>query len=316
MAMQVALYDKILVPLLALFTEADLKCHVHLERLICAAPQVVTINVVFALQQFLTLRLYSQSTIDVASIAAVHLLNLIHSANAVSAHPAASRIFHNDVINSQDFNLQQDWLRGSMHAMQSLHSAAHPVHGVFSFSHFPFLYGPAAKARLLRFQVTHDTLQSLNSGPSAMPLISMQLGGGVGSTPMLGSLLALSLPSLLGGGGPAGRRGPFMGSSLGVAAPGQHLLLHVRRGPDLLQDALTQIRAAMHIDQSQEQSSALRRPLRVRPESSLHAVFSFWTLWKRIEAGVDFWGTFQHVHQLRYFVCTSTVRMSCACDKF
>lgn len=151
-----------------------------------------------------------------------------------------------------------------MHAPQSLHGAVHPIHGVFSFSHFPFLYGPAAKARLLRFRVSHDNMQNLNSGPGAMPLISMQLGGGVGSTPMLGSLLALSLPSLLGS-GLSGRRGQPMGSSLGAAASGQHLLLHVRRGPELLQDALTQIRAAMYSDQSQEQSSALRRPLRVRP---------------------------------------------------
>lgn len=261
--MQVALYDEILLPLLDLFRTAR-DVHVQLLELISAAPQVVTINIVFALQQFLTLRLYSQSTTDVASITAVHLLAVVHSANAVSAHPAASRIFHNDVINSQDFNLQQDWLRGNMHAMQSLHGASHPVHGVFSFSHFPFLYGPAAKARLLRFQVAHDTMQSLNSGPGAMPLISMQLGGAVGSTPMLGSLLALSLPTLLGGSGPLGRRRGLTGTAMGSAAAGQHLLLHVRRGPELLQDALTQIRAAMHTDQSQEQSSALRRPLRVR----------------------------------------------------
>jgi hypothetical protein len=266
--LQVALYDKILLPLLALFTSAELGCHEHLKNLISAASQVITINIVFALQQFLTLRLYSQSTTDVASIAAVHLLSLVHSANAASEHPVPSKIFHNDVINSHDFNLQSDWMRGNMHAMQSLHGAVHPVHGIFSFSHFPFLYGPAAKARLLRFQVSHDTMQSLN-GPGAMPLISMQLGGRVGSTPMwTPSLLALSLPSLLGS-SLSGRRGPLVGGSLFSASSGQHLLLHVRRGPELLQDALTQIRAAMHSDQSQEQSSALRRPLRVRPTSGV-----------------------------------------------
>jgi hypothetical protein len=260
---QVALYDKILMPLLSIFTAADLGCHEHLKELLSAAPQVVTVNMVFALQQFLTLRLYSQSTIDVASIAAVHLLSLVHSANHLAAHPAPSAIFHNDVIKSQDFNLHQDWMRGNMHGPQTLHGAAHPVHGVFSFSHFPFLYGPAAKARLLRFQVSHETMQNLNNGPGAMPLISMQLGGGVGSTPMLGSLLALGLPSQLGT-GLAGRRGQHMGSL--TAASGPHLLLHVRRGPELLHDAVTQIRAAMHGDQS-HQSSALRRPLRVRPTS-------------------------------------------------
>jgi hypothetical protein len=249
------------MPLLTLFTAADLGCHEHLKNLISAASQTITMNIVFALQQFLTLRLYSQSTTDVTSIAAVHLLSLVHSANAASSNPVSSKIFHNDVINSHDFNLHSDWIRGKTHAMQSLHGAVHPVHGIFSFSHFPFLYGPAAKARLLRFQVSHDTMQNLNSH-GAMPLISMQLGGSVGSTPMwTPSLLALSLPSLLGS-SLSGRRGPLVGSSL-FAASGQHLLLHVRRGPELLQDALTQIRSAMHSDQSHEQSSALRRPLRV-----------------------------------------------------
>lgn len=255
------MYEKVLLPLLTIFTSADLASHEHLQLLISEATQEVTISIVFALQQFLTLRLYSQSTTDVASIAAVYLISLLHSANSSSKHPAGSSIFHNDVINSQDFNLQQDWMRSNMHARQNLHEATHPVHGVFSFSHFPFLFGPAAKAQLLRFQVAHGTLQNLNSGPVAMPLISMQLGGGVGSTPMLGSLLALSLPSLLGA-GMSGRRG-----AMGAGPPGKHLLLHVRRGPELLQDALTQIRSAMQTDRAQE-SSALRRPLRVRVASS------------------------------------------------
>lgn len=221
--MQVANQDDFLEPLLAIFSSQRARISGPLRAAFTCCPESTRAAATFAIQQFLTLRLYSRSSLDAPSVAAVHVLAALHTANSGSSAPAPSETFHNDVINSQDFDLQQDWLRSRQTDL-------------FSFARFPFLYGPAAKARLLRCHAAAEMREGM-----AASMLSIG-GGGLGS---------------------AGDRAGLLRGGLGsIRSTSPHLQLKVRRGPMLLHDTLSQIRA--YLPPNGAQKKALRRPLRVR----------------------------------------------------
>lgn len=220
--MQVSNQDSFLEPLLALFAVHREAVSVPLRAAFTRCPKSTRTAATFALQQFLTLRLYSRNSLDSPSIAAVHFLAALHAANSGSSTPAPSETFHNDVINSRDFNLQQDWLRSKQTEL-------------FSFSRFPFLYGPAAKARLLRCHAVTEMRQGMAASMLSMGGASFGIGGDVA--------------------------GFFRGGPGAIQAASPHLQLNVRRGPLLLEDTLSQIQAYLAPDAGHKK--ALRRPLRV-----------------------------------------------------
>jgi hypothetical protein len=109
--MQVASQDAIVAPFMALFAEHRGVCAPALAAHLAAAAPETRAAAVFAVQQFITLRLYTQRALDSAVAAAADLLALLHEANAQSALSIPAEDFYNDVVNSSDFDLGEDWRR-------------------------------------------------------------------------------------------------------------------------------------------------------------------------------------------------------------
>eukprot|EP00892_Ulva_mutabilis_P012177 jgi/Ulvmu1/9331/UM050_0081.1 len=220
---EVSHQDSFLEPLLALFSAHRDAVSGPLRAAFARCRQSTRTAATFAVQQFLTLRLYSRSSVDAPSITAVHVLAALHAANTGSAAPAPSETFHNDVINSRDFNLHQDWVRSRQTDL-------------FSFSRYPFLYGPAAKARLLRCHAVAEMREGMAASMLSMGGDTFGIAGDM--------------------------RNLLQGGQAGARAASPHLQLNVRRGPLLLEDTLSQIQA--YLAPNSGQQKALRRPLRVK----------------------------------------------------
>ena len=109
--MQVSSQDTLVAPFMALFAEHHDVAGAPLAALLAAAPPPTRSAAVFAVQQFITLRLYTQRALDNAIAAAADLLALLHAANAVAARPIMHEEFYNDVVNSADFDLGEDYRR-------------------------------------------------------------------------------------------------------------------------------------------------------------------------------------------------------------
>ncbi|KAG2488735.1 hypothetical protein HYH03_012734 [Edaphochlamys debaryana] len=128
-------------------------------------------------------------------------------AAAVGGGPAGYRplepsAFYNDAVNHEDFNLKEDFRKWK-----------HPHKYDFCFCKFPFMYDPAAKARILQMENQMSQVNELHSA-----LFRGLFGGG-------GGALTGPMPDLC----------PF-------------LVLRVRRGPYLVQDTLIQIHRAKETD--------------------------------------------------------------------
>ena len=110
-ALQVSSQDAIVAPFMALYAEHGAVAAAALTTLFAAAAPQTRSTAVFAVQQFITLRLYTQRALDNTIAAAADLLGMLHDANKRAAVPILHEEFYNDVVNSSDFDLSEDWRR-------------------------------------------------------------------------------------------------------------------------------------------------------------------------------------------------------------
>lgn len=108
---EVSNQEALLAPYMSLFADHHAVCGAAMRALFAAAAPQTRSAAVFAVQQFVTLRLYTQRALDPQIVAAADLLDLLHIANAAAAQPIMHEEFYNDVVNSSDFDLSEDYRR-------------------------------------------------------------------------------------------------------------------------------------------------------------------------------------------------------------
>jgi hypothetical protein len=100
-----------MAPFMALFTAHRAVCASSLTAFFSAAAPSILSAAVFAVQQFITLRLYCHQELDHAVASGAELLAVLHAANALAVQPISHETFYNDVVNSKDFDLSEDFRR-------------------------------------------------------------------------------------------------------------------------------------------------------------------------------------------------------------
>jgi hypothetical protein len=109
--MQVANQDSLMAPFMALFAAHRSICEDALTTFFSMAAPSVLSAAAFAVQQFITLRLYCHQELDHAVASGAELLGVLHAANARAAESISHETFYNDVVNSKDFDLSEDFRR-------------------------------------------------------------------------------------------------------------------------------------------------------------------------------------------------------------
>jgi hypothetical protein len=160
---QVSKQEALVTPFMALFASQRAICSTALTALFAAAAPTTLASAVFTVQQFITLRLYCQRALDKAVAAAADLLKVLNAANERAVCPISYEAFYNDVVNSADFDVAEDWRRFVSHPVAN--GGAPFLRGVlFSFCRYaaPFhwLFLPASGQR---FQDSACALQCEDS---------------------------------------------------------------------------------------------------------------------------------------------------------
>ena len=287
--------ESLLAPYMGLFADHQEVCGPSMKAIFAAAAPQTRSAAVFAVQQFVTLRLYTQRALDAHIVAATELLDLLHSANKASAQPIMHEEFYNDVVNSNDFDLSEDWRR----------YMADNSHGkLFSFCRYvrPFegcsgglcLQRHHARALCFRASELDYTCCLCTHTAQALRPQVLQVSAARCTPRCTPHRLCCRYPFLYGASAKAHflkldarstmREGMLQSILHFSGSP--FLVLSVRRGPELVRDALTRIRAAM----SAGGGSALRKPLKVQFAG---------------EAGVDEGGVSREFFQLIVKECFS-----------
>eukprot|EP00877_Chromochloris_zofingiensis_P010517 jgi/Chrzof1/5719/Cz16g12280.t1 len=130
-------------------------------------------RVIIMLQQFITLTLYNEQAITEPVENATKLLGLLSMANEQSGAVELSE-FYNDAVNNEDFNVKEDFRRWK-----------NPSNYRFSFCHYPFVYDPASKARILQlenmmaqYQEFGNSIRRAMMGGNACPYLILKVRRG------------------------------------------------------------------------------------------------------------------------------------------